>query len=87
VAGLKPSLRGIPAGRLPSNAVVGRNYLGKTAYSLCPTEGTTGNYIALLAALPRRIPAKPGFDPTTLSNEAAAIAKYEGRLGFSYKRG
>ncbi len=87
VAGLKPTLRGLSAGRVPRGAIIGRNGFGQTRYSVCPPRGSTGNYIALLAALPRRISVMPGFDPNTLINKAVTIAEFEGRLGFSYKRG
>jgi hypothetical protein len=85
-AGLKPTLRGIPAGKLPPGAIVGRNSLGQNDYSICPPKGTTGHYVSLLVALPQAIPAQPGFDPEALVNKAATVAEFEGRLAFSYKR-
>jgi phosphatidylethanolamine-binding protein (PEBP) family uncharacterized protein len=87
VAGLKPSLRGIPAGNVPAGTIIGRNGVGQNRYSLCPPKGTTGNYVALLDALPQAIPVKPGFDPESLVNKAVTVAEFEGRIGFSYKRG
>jgi phosphatidylethanolamine-binding protein (PEBP) family uncharacterized protein len=86
VAGLKPTLRGIQPGRLPSGAVVGRNSFGQTRYSVCPPKGTNGEYIVLLSALPHKVPASTGFDPNLQAEKAVATAEFEGRTAFSYKR-
>jgi phosphatidylethanolamine-binding protein (PEBP) family uncharacterized protein len=86
VAGLKPTLRQLSPGRLPPGAVVGRNSFGQTGYSICPPKGSTGEYVVLLSALPRKIPTKPGFDPDVLAEKAVGVAEFEGRTAFSYKR-
>jgi phosphatidylethanolamine-binding protein (PEBP) family uncharacterized protein len=86
VAGLMPAQRTLSAGKLPPNAIVGKNQFGRTGYSICPARGSTANYIALLVALPQKVPAKPGFDANALVNRTSELAEFEGRLSFSYKR-
>jgi phosphatidylethanolamine-binding protein (PEBP) family uncharacterized protein len=86
VAGLKPGVHGISAGKLPPGAVVGRNSFGQTRYSICPQKGSTIPYIVLLFPLPRRIPVKSGFRGEALSRKAVETAEFEGQLGFVYKR-
>jgi len=86
VAGLKPSLRSLPAGKLPAGAIVGRNGFGQVGYSLCPPSGSAVKYVAVLFALPRRIPVKRGFNAATLRTRALHTAESEGLYGFSYKR-
>jgi phosphatidylethanolamine-binding protein (PEBP) family uncharacterized protein len=86
VAGLKPTLRGIGAGEIPRDAVVGRNRFGQARYSLCPPKGRSVLYEVLLYAVPRRLPVKPGFDAEALTNRLQGLAKSEGSLQFSYKR-
>lgn len=86
VAGLKPTVRQLQPGRLPAGAVVGRNSFGQIGYSVCPPKGTTGQYVVLLSALPRKIPASTGFDPNAIAEKAAVTAEFEGRGGFAYKR-
>jgi phosphatidylethanolamine-binding protein (PEBP) family uncharacterized protein len=86
VAGLKPNLRTISAGRLPSGAIVGRNGSSQARYSVCPPKGHTLEYVLVLLALPHRIPAKAGFDARTLRAKTLAIATSEGLLDFESKR-
>jgi phosphatidylethanolamine-binding protein (PEBP) family uncharacterized protein len=86
VAGLKPNVHSISAGKLPPGAVVGRNSFGQTRYSICPQKGSTMPYIVLLFPLPRRIPVKPGFRGEALSRKAVETAEFEGHLEFNYKR-
>jgi phosphatidylethanolamine-binding protein (PEBP) family uncharacterized protein len=87
VAGLDPKLRALDAGKLPRGAVVGRNHLGHTAYSLCPPSGKSETYAAMVLALPRKLAAKTGFDPVTFHYTAEHLASVEGLLTFTYKRG
>ena len=86
VAGLKPTLHQLSAGRLPPGAIVGRNSLGQTRYSLCPPKGPGLHYAFLLYALPKRIPVKPGFDAEKLREKALHTAESAGLLGLSYTR-
>jgi phosphatidylethanolamine-binding protein (PEBP) family uncharacterized protein len=62
VAGLDPTLHGLSAGRLPAGAVVGRNSLGKNAYTVCPPKGTSQKYVLVLFALKHRLHLHAGFD-------------------------
>jgi phosphatidylethanolamine-binding protein (PEBP) family uncharacterized protein len=86
VAGLKPTLRALSAGRLPKGAVVGRNSRGQTAYSLCPAKGEEVRYLVHLFALPHKVPVKPGFNPTALLSRFLHMPLPEGLLGFAYER-
>jgi phosphatidylethanolamine-binding protein (PEBP) family uncharacterized protein len=86
VAHLKPSLRRISAGQLPSGAIVGRNSLGQARYGLCPQKGRSVQYSLLLYALPRRIPVKTGFAPEALTNKVRETAEFMGALQFFYRR-
>jgi phosphatidylethanolamine-binding protein (PEBP) family uncharacterized protein len=85
VAGLKPSIRKLSAGKLPPGAIVGRNGLGQTRYSLCPAK-SSGDYVILLQALSHKIPVKPGFNADTLSGNGITDAEFEGELYFTYER-
>ncbi len=85
VAGLDPELREIEAGRLPKDAIVGRNGFGKNGYSICP-PGSHEIYIFALYALPRALPAKRGFDPLALRKEVLATSGSVGLLAGTYAR-
>jgi hypothetical protein len=86
VAGLKPSLTNLTSTHLPPGAIVGRNSLGKTAYSVCPTAGTSEAYAVLLFALKHRGTISPGFSVSGLAEKLLHTRVSEGTLGFSYKR-
>jgi phosphatidylethanolamine-binding protein (PEBP) family uncharacterized protein len=86
VTGLKPTTRGITAGKLPAGAVVGASSNGQTSYYLCPPKGPAEKYLAVLFALPHKLSAKAGFDATTQRLEAVRHANYEGFLFFTYHR-
>ena len=86
VAGLKPSSKGITAGRLPAGAVAGTNGFGRTSYGLCPAKGAAENYVVVLFALPHKLGVKRGFDPIALRRQAILHATYDGYYFFSYKR-
>jgi phosphatidylethanolamine-binding protein (PEBP) family uncharacterized protein len=87
VAGLKPSLTGIPAGKLPAGAVVGRNSFGKVGYTLCPAKGSpTQHYIVALYALQHPSSAQPGFAANALSTTSSHSADFSGVMGFTYTR-
>ncbi|HEV3071430.1 MAG TPA: YbhB/YbcL family Raf kinase inhibitor-like protein [Solirubrobacteraceae bacterium] len=83
--GLKPTGK-LTAGRIPPGAIVGRNSLGQTHYSLCPPKGQPTRYIFVIYALPRNIPVRPGFDSVALREVAFHAAKSEGFLRTSYAR-
>jgi phosphatidylethanolamine-binding protein (PEBP) family uncharacterized protein len=86
VAGLKPRLRGVAAGRLPAGAIVGRNSYGQTNWRLCPPKGQTEHLAFLLYALPKPIHVAPGFNAEKLREKALHTAESAGLLGASYKR-
>jgi phosphatidylethanolamine-binding protein (PEBP) family uncharacterized protein len=67
VAGLRPSLGGILAGRLPVRSIVGRNSFGNAAYSVCPRASAVPVVMSIVVvALPRRLTLRRGFDASTL---------------------
>jgi phosphatidylethanolamine-binding protein (PEBP) family uncharacterized protein len=78
VAGLNPTTEGVPAGTLPSGAIVGRNSFGQVGYSICPPKGTSETYIARLVALPHPLHPRPGFDAKAFYLEAARAARAVG---------
>jgi phosphatidylethanolamine-binding protein (PEBP) family uncharacterized protein len=87
VAGLQPTLKGISAGRLPPGAIVGRNSLGQSRYTICPARGQgLRHYAVALLALPRSTSAAPGFDANTIYKAVRHTAEYVGLTNFTYKR-
>lgn len=87
VAGLRPTLRGLSAGRLPAGAIVGRNSLGKSRYTICPAKGEgSQDYAVVLLALPHRVATTPGFNGPAVYTTLANIAEYKGLMGFNYQR-
>jgi len=67
VAGLRPSLGGILAGRLPVRSIVGATALETLAYSVCPRASTVPVVMSIVVvALPRRLTLRRGFDASTL---------------------
>ncbi len=83
VAGISPTITGVPAGQTPAGAVVGRNSSGQTRYSLCPSGGRE-TYVFIMFALPRSVSPKPGFEPTALRAQALASSRHTGLLVGSY---
>ena len=87
VAGLSPTLRRLASGRLPPGAIVGRNGLGQTRYTVCPrVKGTKHYYLIALYGLTSPIAARPGFDGHALRAQAERQAAYLGLGEFSYVR-
>jgi phosphatidylethanolamine-binding protein (PEBP) family uncharacterized protein len=84
VMGLGPTSHGIPAGRLPPGAVVGRNSSGGRGYSICPPPGRRETYYVKVLALPHSLNAAPGFDAGTLYHRAEAEAKVVGFASAAY---
>jgi phosphatidylethanolamine-binding protein (PEBP) family uncharacterized protein len=85
-AGLNPTLHDILAGELPSGATLGRNRVGQTRYSICPTKGKPTNYLALLYALPQRLSTPRGFQGSALFNEINHLSTTHGLFVFNYTR-
>jgi phosphatidylethanolamine-binding protein (PEBP) family uncharacterized protein len=69
VVGLKPTLTGIAAGKLPAGAIVGRNGSGKLGYSICPAKGSSTLFGVALYALPHHVAVKQGFNGVVLLNK------------------
>jgi phosphatidylethanolamine-binding protein (PEBP) family uncharacterized protein len=87
VAGLHPTLKGIPAGRLPDGAIVGRNSLGQSRYTICPTKGEgLQHYVVALFAAQHPAAAQPGFSADALYKMLSNTAEYKGLTGFTYQR-
>ncbi|HEY7960487.1 MAG TPA: hypothetical protein VID29_01080 [Solirubrobacteraceae bacterium] len=61
LGGLRPETHLIEPRKLPAGAVLGRNNIGRTRYSICPTRGTTASYLFILYALPRPLNLHRGF--------------------------
>jgi len=87
VAGLDPSLTGVPTGRLPKGAVVGRNSFGKPGYTICPPKGSSETYIFALYALPNRVNVSKGFDPIALRKQVGQMSGNGGVMAVGYRRG
>jgi phosphatidylethanolamine-binding protein (PEBP) family uncharacterized protein len=87
VAGIDPDLTGIPAGRLPKGAVMGRNSFGKVGYTVCPPKGSSETYIFTLYALPKRLTVRSGFDPNALRREVGQLSSNGGVMAVGYRRG
>jgi phosphatidylethanolamine-binding protein (PEBP) family uncharacterized protein len=87
VAGLHPTLKGLSAGQLPPGAIVGRNSLGQSRYTICPakSEGLQRYAVALLA-MPHSVSATPGFSASAFFKKALHTAEYSGLAGFAYQR-
>lgn len=83
VMGLKPALRGIVAGRLPADAIVGRNTHGQDGYYVCPPrKGKRQVYGVLLYALAKKIPTVPGFKGFEIIEKLSREAKTDALLAF-----
>jgi phosphatidylethanolamine-binding protein (PEBP) family uncharacterized protein len=87
VIGLGPRLRGLPAGRVPAGAVMGRNSSGTVGYTFCPPRGPKVEHLVIrVIALRRPIRASPGFDAAKVYEEAEQQALAVGLTGGGYLR-
>jgi phosphatidylethanolamine-binding protein (PEBP) family uncharacterized protein len=87
VSGLAPTLRGLPSGKLPAGAVVGRNGLGQMGYTICPSRKHVKHYYLIsLYGLTSPIIERSGFDAHALRAQAESQAAYIGLGEFSYER-
>jgi phosphatidylethanolamine-binding protein (PEBP) family uncharacterized protein len=87
VAGLRPALKGISAGTLPRGAIVGRNSLGQSRYTICPAKSDgVQHYVVALFALQHRVSATPGFNADAFYKAVSNAAEHKGLFGFSYQR-
>jgi phosphatidylethanolamine-binding protein (PEBP) family uncharacterized protein len=87
LAGIDPALSELESAKLPKGAVAGQNSFGKSGYEICPSQGSAETYVFALYALPQRLAAQKGFDPTALRRQVQAISKNAGILAASYGRG
>jgi len=85
VAGIKPTLSGLSAGKVPAGAVVARNSHGKPRYSVCPAKGTSMEYGVALFALTKQLAVKPGFNGPDLLHKVSGKSKLALAI-FNYKR-
>lgn len=87
VAGLHRTLKGIPAGKLPPGAIVGRNSLGHSRYTICPAKSDgLQHYVVALFAMKHSVSAAPGFNASALYQKVSSTAQYKGLTGFAYQR-
>ncbi|HEX4464545.1 MAG TPA: YbhB/YbcL family Raf kinase inhibitor-like protein [Solirubrobacterales bacterium] len=86
VAGLSPDLTEIQEGKLPKGSIVGLNSFGQTGYRVCPATGAE-TYMFAVYALPKKLSATPGFDPTTMRKEVLNASGNVGLLALGYARG
>jgi phosphatidylethanolamine-binding protein (PEBP) family uncharacterized protein len=86
VAGLSPKLHGLEAGKLPAGAIVGRNGVGRTGYSLCPHGGAREEYVFAIYAPTKRSTAKRGFEPIALRSQILQSSSGDGILIAGYRR-
>jgi phosphatidylethanolamine-binding protein (PEBP) family uncharacterized protein len=81
VRGLKPTLQGMPAGRLPAGAVAGHSH-----YSICPPKGITGQYMFRLYALSSPLAATHGLSDLELFKKVNRANPAVGYFISSYTR-
>jgi Raf kinase inhibitor-like YbhB/YbcL family protein len=75
LAGIPPTDRGLPTGRLPSGAVAGRNDFGKVGYGgPCPPAGKVHHYVIELLALAKRVRLSRGFASDALTDQRPIAA-------------
>jgi hypothetical protein len=86
VAGVPPKTHEIIDGKLPPGAITGLNGNGETKYRLCPPNGPSESYVAVIFALPHKLRVKPGFDSVALRHQAERQASYQNLQVFNYTR-
>lgn len=74
-ANISPSLTGLAAGTLPSDAIAAKNSRGAIGFTgPCPPEGTTHQYSLTLYALDQMLEFANGDDGTVMSEAISAAA-------------
>ncbi len=87
VGGLSPGLHGIPAGRLPRGAVVGRNSAGEARWGgICGARGQVHHVAFLLYALSRRLGLKAGFNSALVQSKLKGATVAKGLTLAKYRR-
>jgi phosphatidylethanolamine-binding protein (PEBP) family uncharacterized protein len=84
VAGITPFLSALPAGRLTSGVVPGRNSFGVEDFQLCPApDAHLGLTSIVVVALPRRLHLHRGFDGASLLARVTQPGAREGSVVIS----
>jgi phosphatidylethanolamine-binding protein (PEBP) family uncharacterized protein len=86
IAGLKPNVTSLSAGKIPAGTTVGRNGFGQTRYAICPPKGATTTFLVRVYALKEKLSVKPGFDAASFNQAASHSAPFAGEASFTYKR-
>ncbi len=82
VHGLKPTLTGVAAGKLPREAIAGHQ-----RYSVCPPKGSTGQYMFRLYALPRPVSIPRGLNDLEAFRKINRSSSAVGYFLSTYTRG
>lgn len=86
--GLRPTLKGIAAGKLPAGAIVGRNSRGRTHYSICPPKGSgVRHYTVIVGALKHHLSLHRGFSINDFNQATGGTVENGALTWFTYKRG
>jgi phosphatidylethanolamine-binding protein (PEBP) family uncharacterized protein len=86
VAGLAPNVHELAAGTLPAGALVGRDPLGQSRYSVCPAKGARGSYLLVVFASPQKLEHHAGFADTSAWARLSQIRPPYGDLFVNYSR-
>jgi phosphatidylethanolamine-binding protein (PEBP) family uncharacterized protein len=91
LAGLKPELGEVAAGKVPSGAFLEEASDGKRHYSICPPKGQAKLYAFALYAVPERVIVTRNVNGITLFHNLAEgkpefLAIAHGEITASYKR-
>ncbi len=78
---LKPTLKGMAAGKLPAGAVA-----GEARYTICPPKGGTGEYMFRLYALLSPLSFKPGLSDLEMFRKVNKARSATGYFLGEYKR-
>jgi phosphatidylethanolamine-binding protein (PEBP) family uncharacterized protein len=91
MAGLKPELGEVTAGKVPTGAFLEEASNGKRHYSICPPRGQSRLYAFALYAVPEKVIVTPNVNGTTLFHNLAEgkpefRATASGEITASYTR-
>jgi phosphatidylethanolamine-binding protein (PEBP) family uncharacterized protein len=87
VGGISPNVRGLSAGSLPADAVVGLNSAGKAGWDgVCGAKGVLHHVAFLFYALKRKLGLRPGFNPVVARNGLKGASLATGLTLATYQR-
>ncbi len=86
VAGLAPSVHQLAPGKLPAGALLGRDPLGQSRYSVCPAKGARGTYLLVVFASPLKLEHDAGFADTSAWAKLSRIRPPYGDFAATYSR-